>query len=68
MRNTGLDPKALGEHLELVRELGLEPRIRRAADRSPQRVAGELVVGSLLGFGIFGVLILGAHLLERLAR
>lgn len=60
--------KTLGSHIELVRELGLDPRIRRASDSSAGRVIAELVVGTALGCGLIGMLYVGGLALERLSR
>lgn len=60
--------KGLGTHIELVRELGLDPRIRRPADSTARRAAIDIVVGSVLGCGLIGMLYVGGLALERLTR
>ena len=60
--------KGLGTHIELVRELGLERRIRRTEDDVTRRALRDVVIGGIVGFGIIGVLHAAGVAFERLSR
>lgn len=60
--------KSLGTHIELVRELGLDQRIRRDGDYSTRRAVADMVVGTVVGCGLIGMLYVGALALDRLSR
>ena len=45
--------RSLGTHVELVRELGLDPHIRRPNDGSLVRAARDIAVGTAIGFAFF---------------
>lgn len=60
--------KGLGTHIELVRELGLERRIRRSEPHSEWRAARDILVGSVIGFGIVGMVAMGLVAIDRIGR
>ena len=60
--------KGLGTHIELVRELGLDARIRRPEDAPHWRAVRDIAIGSVIGCGIIGVLAIGLMAVDRLGR
>jgi hypothetical protein len=60
--------KGLGTHIELVRQLGLDSRIRRPEDTVVWHAVRDIAIGSVVGCGIFGVLALGLMAVDRLGR
>lgn len=60
--------KSLGTHIELVREVGLDRRIRRAGDYDSRRAVQDIVLGGLIGFALIGVLHVAGAIVEGLTR
>lgn len=60
--------RSLATLIELVREVGLDHRIRRAEDQGTRRAVRDLVLGSLIGFALIGVLHVAGVVVEGLTR